>query len=197
MKTDYTIQDLNNMTVKELRRVLGKQNTEARKRASRLKAKGYEGKMTSPNLDAVRGLKKAELMEAILDKSQAYLRDKRSTVKGMRKFEKNVINTINRNFNNKRKDKFKLQRKDLDSFVDYLDTISDLWGSLRYPSKYAVQTFTEMTKMGLGADEIKDGFKEWLKTESGMLDLKEVLEKARRKGETLSADEVRARLRSK
>lgn len=196
MKTNYTIKDLEKMSVKELRRTLGRMNTEARKRASRLKEKGYSGAMTEPSLMAVKGLKKTELQSAILDKAQSYLRNPRSTVKGMRGFESEIIGKLKKNFG------VDIKRSELDDFVQYIDVVKEVWGSLRYPSKYAVQVYNELAEQGIAGDEIEKNFRDWLKSESKMLDVKAELKKVRaeqRKGKTgrISADELRKRLEKK
>ena len=201
MKTDYTYAELHSMNVRELRSLLGRMNKEARNRAGRLKAKGYSGAMTTPELKAVRGLKKVDLESAILDYSQAYLRNPRSTIKGMRKFEDNIIGTLNKRY------KLNLKRKDLDDFIDYLQGIGELWGSLRYPSKVALDTYEEMDKQGIAGEEINKAFKDYLKTggkgrakqkglERKLTDLKLALKDANEKGEKINtSDDVRSKMK--
>ncbi len=201
IKNDYTYADLHGKTVKELKSILGKMNKEARKRAKLLKEKGYTGKMSMPELKAIRGLKKVDLESAILDYAQAYLRDPRSTIKGMRQFEKRVLGTLKEKFD------VNLKRAELDDFVDYLEGIGELWGSLKYPSANAVETYDEMVKQGIAGEEINKAFKDFLETggkgrkkqkglESKLLDLKEVLEDANKKGyKVTSSDDVKERLK--
>ena len=201
IKNDYTYADLHSKTAKELKSILGKMNKEARKRAKLLKEKGYTGKMSTPELKAIRGLKKVDLESAILDYAQAYLRNPRSTIKGMRQFEKRVLGTLKKEYN------VNLERAKLDDFVDYLEGIGELWGSLKYPSTNAVKTYDEMVKQGIAGEEINKAFKDFLETsgkgrekqkvlESKLLDLKEVLEHANKKGyKVTSSDDVKKRLK--
>ena len=195
MKTDYTYKELHGMTTRELRSLLGKQNKEARARAKRLKAKGYTGAMTKPSLKSVKGLKKVELEEAILDYSQAYLRNPRSTIKGMRSFESKVVKTLEKNTG------LSIPRSQLDDFVEYLEVIEEVWGSLRYPSKNALDTYDEMDKAGITGAELGKAFSKYMKTkandknisktlESKLLDFKEEVEKANRDNKSVSANDV-------
>lgn len=184
MKVDYTLSELDNMTVRELRRLLGKLNTEARTRAKSLKSHGYSGKMASPDLIAVRGLKKNELKAAILDNAVLYLKNPRSKISGMKRFEREVVSALKENYN------VKIPRSRLSDFIEYLDEIKDLWGSLKYPSKYSVQLYEEMNKSGLTSDDIVKGFKNYLKSESGILDLKEGLKEAKKEARKQGVKEV-------
>ena len=199
MKTDYTYKDLQSMSVRELRTVLGEMNKEARKRAGRLKASGYTGAMTSPVLMPVRGLKKAELQEAILDRSQAYLRNPRSTLKGMRNFEKKLRESIAKETG------LNIKRSELDDFIEYINMIKEVWGSLRYPSRNAVQLYEEMQKAKISGRELRENFEAYLKTsqkgksktaslEGKLLNIKEELEDANRTGQRVTANDVRAKL---
>lgn len=201
IKKDYTYADLHGKTVKELRSILGKMNKEARKRAKLLQSKGYTGKMTTPKLIAVKGLKKVDLESAILDYAQAYLRDPRSTIKGMRQFEKRLLGTLRSEFS------VNLERAKLDDFVDYLEGIGELWGSLKYPSANAVETYDEMVKQGIAGEEINKAFEDFLKTsgkgrkkqkglERKLLDLKDVLKDANENNyKVTSSDDVKERLK--
>ena len=195
MKIDYTYKDIHGMTTKELRSVLGRMNKEARKRAKRLQGKGYTGAMTKPKLKNVRGLKKVELEEAILDYAQRYLRNPRSTIKGMRSFESKLVKTLKDNTG------LSIPRSQLDDFVEYLETIGEVWGSLRYPSKNALETYDEMDRAGITGAELGKAFKNYMKTkandknvaktlEGKLLDFKEELEKANNDNKLVSANQV-------
>lgn len=166
---DYTVKELLKMSVTERRKILREVNKVARVKAKRLKKAGYTGAMANPQLLNASKVPSIELVRRI-EEVQIYNRSPLSTVKGMKKFEKDTLETL------KSHGYGFVDKSNLADFGRYMNMVRSKHLSKMFPSDEVAKMFVSMEKLGISPRVIETKFKGWLASQEGIVDLKLTLD---------------------
>lgn len=184
-----TPRDAGKLTVKQLRKLVGQANKEARARQKEFKESGLmDSDFSKIHIPAVRGQSKNELIVNLADITKA-LNQYSMTVEGYKSIRDRRIE--------------KLQSKGFDfvnegnirQFGEFMDLISEAHGKARYDYGTANNIFAALEKRGINPNIIEEQFKNYLGSEKGLLDLEEVLMGNRPKDLSSSGRYIRRKMR--
>ena len=183
-----TPREAGRMNVKDLRRLLGKANREARERQKEFKEAGLiESEFSAIKIPAVRGQRKSDLVVNLANISKA-LNQYSMTVKGYKSIRDRRIETLkSRGFDF-------VNEGNIRQFGDFMDSIAEAHGKARYDYGTAKNIFEALEKRGINPNIIEEKFSNYLGSEKGLLDLEEVLMGNRPKDLTASGRYIRRKM---
>ena len=183
-----TPREAGRMNVKDLRRLLGKANREARERQKEFKEAGLiESEFSAIKIPAVRGQRKSDLVVNLANISKA-LNQYSMTVKGYKSIRDRRIETLkSRGFDF-------VNEGNIRQFGDFMDSIAEAHGKARYDYGTAKNIFEALEKRGINPNIIEEKFSNYLGSEKGLLDLEEVLMGNRPKDLTASGRYLRRKM---
>ena len=184
-----TPRDAQAMTVRDLRRMLGQLNKEARARIRGLEAAGYGETVAAQKLIApVRGMKKQDLVAAVSDVS-LFLSRRASKVSTLRADERKTLTTLHQRG-------FKMvNSSNLRDFGRFMDRIKERQGKLRIDSDTVARIYDAMEEKGISSEQLEEAFGKYLNSERGLLDIEKAISGDEIKDGRTSAARIRSAMR--
>lgn len=164
------------MTVKELRKELGRLNVAARKAVETKSKAGYKTKKL--DIKPVRGLKKEELVQQVVNLNY-WLRSDESKVSRLQEAEKKRIDTLNKRFGN---EGLVFGKATARHFGDFMEYVKDRSPKKGFASEAAVRLFDLAERKGISMDTLKSVYGKYMASQSGLFDLYDAIEKPAKRG---------------
>ena len=161
------------MTVRELRKELGRMNKAAREASRRLTREGFK---TGLDIKAVRGLNKEQLIAQVVNVNY-WLRSQASKAGKLSKAENKRINKLNERFG-----KGFVNKQNIKSFGEFMDYVRERSPKKGFSSEAAARVFDQAEKRGIEPEKLRDLYGKYLKSERGLLDLYDAMEAPAKRG---------------